>query len=120
MSKDQVENWIKEFYQWAICFDQYIKRVTSLDDVYLTVKFFLTVLAVNTMSSWFCDCLAIWLGILALKPLVLNLVFAYSPIYNMNKDLIDNTYEMVVKSATEYYELVKSLIPKYEEKREQN
>lgn len=50
----------------------------------------------------------------------INFLFAWSPFYNMNKDLIDNTCENAKKSANEYFELVRSLIPKYEEKSHTN
>jgi len=109
VTKEQVEKFVRWFYKTAKSLEDYMKRVTSLEDTALTAKFFVKVFAVNVISSWFCECFLIWSA--------LNVMFLWSPIYNSNKDLIDGTIEQTKKSACEYYGIVKSMIPKYVEKK---
>ena len=116
MSKDQVERLVKEFYKWVICVEQYMKKVVSLEDCSLTAKFFITLFTINTISSWFCESFLIWAST-NIYNIAINILFAWIPVYSNYKDLIDNTIESGKKTISENYEIVKSMIPKYEEKK---
>lgn len=94
-------------------------RVISLEDFYITFKFFITILSINTMSAWFSDCFFIWLG--NYKPyIVINILFVWSQIYQMNKVLIDSVCDNFAETFLEDYQLVKAMIPKYEAKTQHN
>jgi hypothetical protein len=108
---------VKGFYKWALGIDQYFRRVVSLEDTYLTAKFFAGVFTLNTVSSWFCECFLIWLGNFKTYLLGVNVLFAWVPIYNSNKDLIEGSFESFKKSSAEYYDILKGMIPKYVEKK---
>lgn len=97
--------------------DQYIRRVISLEDHYLTLKFFAAVFTLNTVSYWFCESFLIWLGIKCNLIQGINFFFIWTPVYNSYKDLIDGTLETSKRSLLEYYEIVKSMIPKYVERK---
>ena len=100
----------------TLCVEQYLKKVVSLEDVYLTAKFFIAVFSINTVSSWFCESVLLFLCIFIYN-LAINILFAWVPAYSNHKDLIDNSIESAKKIMSENYEIVKSMIPKYEDKK---
>ena len=87
--------------------EQYYKRVCSLEDLILTIKFFFWLYIIYYFSLWFSGEFLIWS--------FLNVLFMWVPYYNKRKDRAESCYNKVKERIHNFYNRIKSRIPKYQE-----
>jgi hypothetical protein len=94
-------------YETLYALDVYIKKVASLSNLGLSLKFFVGVYAFMTVSGWFNDTFMIWLAI--------NALFAWKPVVNTQKEKIEKVKGTVYGVINKAVSTVDAYIPKYKE-----
>ena len=107
ISKDDVERFLKNFFKVMTKVEQYHKRVCSLQDLIPTFKFFFWLYITYYLSLWFSGEFLFWS--------FLNMLFLWVPFYNKHKDRVDSCCDKLKVRIHNFYNRIKSRIPKYQE-----
>jgi len=108
VSKETIEKLLKSVYKSMLQFRMYMKRVISLDDLFLTIRFFGFLLGILTIADWFSESFLAFIYI--------NAIFVWNPIKTKYGDEIEKYVEDSKSRCLEYLEMIKSVIPKYVDK----
>lgn len=59
-TQDTVKEWLKGFYKQALCVDEYVNKVVSLENPVTTVKFFGALYGFSILAEYICMCCVLW------------------------------------------------------------